>query len=114
MRISDWSSDVCSSDLIDDDRLVRRFVDAEVEELARELFARRGQILALVEHDATGARGDGFGQEALEQALRRFDPLGVLDLGDAGVVLLHRNALGPPLLRRGGEIGRAACWERER
>src|SRR3546814_6445785 len=65
--------------LIDDHRLVRRLVDAEVEELAGELLARRGQILAFVEDDAIGAGGDGFGQQALEQALRRPDPLRILD-----------------------------------
>src|SRR3546814_1393753 len=59
MRISDWSSDVCSSDLFEQQR--RRFGDA-VERGARRELARVGQrglvhIVAFAGQRAAGERG---------------------------------------------------------
>src|SRR3546814_13035294 len=50
MRISDWSSDVCSSDLVNVDD-ARRDFDAQLARLAR----RNEAVLQAERHDADGA-----------------------------------------------------------
>src|SRR3546814_1426639 len=47
MRISDWSSDVCSSDLDDVDRLVRQL--AVVDVLGRQLHRRLDGVVGVAE-----------------------------------------------------------------
>src|SRR3546814_20282671 len=65
MRISDWSSDVCSSDLFEQQR--RRFGDA-VERGARGELARVGQrglvhTVAFAGQPAAGERGQNGGRD---------------------------------------------------
>src|SRR3546814_15053235 len=83
MRISDWSSDVCSSDLALDDGLF----DLE-QQADRELQMPFGD-----EHDVVVQLGN--------------------DLARIGARLLDRDALGERVaLARHVEIGRASCRER--
>src|SRR3546814_20189996 len=93
MRISDWSSDVCSSDLVGGESLdllaVEDGVALEIGDLALALFA------VLV----------GFGCRA---AVGVDDERARLALADEAAVLLRLPA-GPP--HRAGEIGRASCRE---
>src|SRR3546814_6860457 len=104
MRISDWSSDVCSSDLVD-------VVDDEADRLERA-----GHVggLALdarpVEHvDAHGLRRDGAGRQAAEDVEDRLG-LGherALDRGAAGAATgLGRDAVADQLV--GVEAGELA------
>src|SRR3546814_14869362 len=93
MRISDWSSDVCSSDLADVVAAGGRHDD--------RIGARR---LDLAEHGGALEAADvGAGDE-------RGGDRGVIG-GRGGVHLLHR---GGELFRReaGGKIGSASCRER--
>src|SRR3546814_7680521 len=91
MRISDWSSDVCSSDLFDDDlRAVRRHLDGIVEDVLQhrleKVFAGQHEDVRLqagVEDQAAAGEGVGVGrQHALDDAgqadalARRVEQLG--------------------------------------
>src|SRR3546814_4504615 len=67
MRISDWSSDVCSSDLAD-----ARFVKPLDEELVRRL-AREHEVLVTVEEGAIG----GFAAQVMQFLARE----GIFDKG---------------------------------
>src|SRR3546814_7726713 len=88
VRISDWSSDVCSSDLVVDQRLV------EVVSLGkREL-----------EHDVlVGSDGVELGEDGVAQELLCSRLLRAVDV-DLGLDDRHQAA--------GQEIGRASCRER--
>src|SRR3546814_18238269 len=74
MRISDWSSDVCSSDL-----MFATDLSMDVVELAREADARGLQSLWLPEHThipASRRTPPPGGQDVLPEEYRRsFDPL---------------------------------------
>src|SRR3546814_6518735 len=99
MRISDWSSDVCSSDLIGDARIERglRACDPELlieHERARKDLAHRGRYLGLP-RPAERAFGAEFAQ------FEKGDPDLVERLGGGdehrfGVAILHalRIAIG--------------------
>src|SRR3546814_20007756 len=102
MRISDWSSDVCSSDLAGDrfaagiehfaarqgfqaaerEREIRAVVDAAIERDERRLVERFEQLRALAEQRSVAVRGvtvvqlDGRGQRALRQFKFLFDAMG--------------------------------------
>src|SRR3546814_17529488 len=88
MRISDWSSDVCSSDLIEvaGDRCVQAVIETGAQ--AFDQVDRLGYALALARHFA-----------ALHGALR---------LPDAIERTLHHQLDQPAR----AEIGRASCRER--
>src|SRR3546814_9790721 len=104
MRISDWSSDVCSSVLLDP-RLLRRLGDERVE-FALRTQAKRHRILGdnigAVPVAAVADRADrvaGGADQLADRAVRHF-----------GVVLQYpRDAVGLvlALADRGVEIGRA-------
>src|SRR3546814_10747371 len=76
MRISDWSSDVCSSDLPERGLLVRRHLDADQD------AAVLGAVVAVVEQadvpvrvqlaEEAGQRAGAFGKfEAVQQKIGR-------------------------------------------
>src|SRR3546814_18672177 len=106
MRISDWSSDVCSSDL----PTMERSSKAECWEQAQDAETETGsrQLLAV---DGLFCGGCARG---LEQRLRKLE--GVLDAGVhylTALAFIHWN----PRLCSLPEIdacnlGRASCWER--
>src|SRR3546814_3165773 len=73
MRISDWSSDVCSSDLLDQSRKQRRLRGVEFFGLAVEIMERGGtQPIAIVAE--IGVRQIAFENLVLGQP--RFQPEG--------------------------------------
>src|SRR3546814_20323691 len=101
MRMSDWSSDVCSSDLIESQTARNAFLDdriaevqkqiAEIEELDRSksrLLARKQVIEEL--------------QASRSQMVHLFDEL--VRTIPAGIKLM--------LIQQNGENGRAWCRER--
>src|SRR3546814_3901619 len=86
MRISDWSSDVCSSDLTEQIRHERRA--RALAEVAR----RRDE---LVEHLGAGVADD----------------IRVLEFGEVVFVILVRGSIAA---RLGGRVGRAHCPDFDR
>src|SRR3546814_21026916 len=107
MRISDWSSDVCSSDL-HVDRLLDRMGDEEegfallrdqgqqvLLELAPGLLVDRRERLVHQQH--LGVDGEGAGKaDALAHAARQLVRVGLLETLEADladVALRHRPAL---------------------
>src|SRR3546814_11828644 len=93
MRISDWSSDVCSSDLHRIDRHQRRrpLTDARqvIDITRRALGSQRQQALALLLPPRWIARRSGFGE--LAPADRKSDVWGKsvsvrLDLGGRRII----------------------------
>src|SRR3546814_19901202 len=108
MRMSDWSSDVCSSDLIESQTARNAFLDdriaevqkqiAEIEELDRSksrLLARKQVIEEL--------------QASRSQMVHLFDEL-VRTIPD-GIKLMLIQQTGDQLTLEGLEIGRAWCRE---
>src|SRR3546814_13788215 len=104
MRISDWSSDVCSSDLVEAPQALQ--VVAEEVEAQRLLLAWRENVDDAAAHRELAGLADGLdavvavlGEEAVEalggHALARLQP------HDAALQRL-----------RGRPIGRASCRER--
>src|SRR3546814_13396416 len=112
MRISDWSSDVCSSDL------------ATHPGIPVILDAKRGDIGSTAQHYATEAF-DRYHADAVtaNPYLGRDSVQPFLDRADRGVVILcHTSNPGPgdfqdrevggrPLYQHVADTGRAACWE---
>src|SRR3546814_20487840 len=85
MRISDWSSDVCSSDLIGRAELGDFALHPDVEIIDREVDRRVGQAGKLRRQDGAGhPSARGFRPQLAKTALRKG----------------------------GGESGRASCRER--
>src|SRR3546814_19188672 len=93
MRISDWSSDVCSSDLIGADRVHHRARRLALEEL--EPFGLRLADIPVAE----------LGSQRLSNRLQIF--AGIIAFGNLADVLAQRLAV-----TQMGEIGRASCRER--
>src|SRR3546814_9837886 len=93
MRISDWSSDVCSSDLRERER-------------PGERLGRARKLAVAAEHAVAGEQGHGGGA-GREAALhrQRFPHWIAFVLGEAEGVLARR-------AEGGAEIGRASCRER--
>src|SRR3546814_11083727 len=80
MRISDWSSDVCSSDLGDADRILVVLVRNDRDDGAENLLARDRHVVA----------------DVREQ--RRLDEIAYLDaIGAPGAAGLQRGAFLDPL-----------------
>src|SRR3546814_14780140 len=115
MRISDWSSDVCSSDLVDQGiGLHAVTADELLEEAVLQRLAQDGHAGAVPivdEHQRIGTPASELGE------LRAVGGLAVLVCGEAGDLA----ALGLELAAEGSgvtiavEIGRAAvgeggCW----
>src|SRR3546814_10722715 len=92
MRISDWSSDVCSSDL-PGQRVLERLLEREEFEHA---FGD-----ARVKADSALVRPDG---------IVVLDPPAALD-ADIALVILPTDAKGHDPVGLGDEIGRASCRE---
>src|SRR3546814_15950024 len=94
MRISDWSSDVCSSDLAEGSRpsghRAQRLPPAELRRAGEPRGERTWSLL----------------QNACRDGWRREHPPGLIR---CGVGMLARVASAPP---RGAEIGRETCRER--
>src|SRR3546814_16414946 len=85
MRISDWSSDVCSSDLWQHALVVRKLA---IDQLRGEReLTRGGADMVLTQHDADNAVR--LGQQAcqLQDTFARYDDLVAVRLTDIG---LHR------------------------
>src|SRR3546814_13718684 len=106
MRISDWSSDVCSSDLLDRRRILEPGLDlvpvegdvaADAEAFLDGLLVAPGDVLHRLV--ANGQRPVAGG--ALERAI-------------GAVLARHQEAHGHVLARQvvGWEIGSASCRER--
>src|SRR3546814_16154188 len=95
MRISDWSSDVCSSDLppVDRDRLAGQIIAAVREQEDKEIL-KLGHRAETTQRHGVGARrarsGVGDGVELLPRAFGGEGPR------RGGV---EANAIGPPLDR---------------
>src|SRR3546814_18753003 len=103
MRISDWSSDVCSSDLLDEGLDTGPFVDwfnaGNVQQLNQ---VRRTNQAGLLD-GALALRGGGFPQPGAGLLLGyRFPAQLPLAIGHA----INRDRQGA------AEIGRASCRER--
>src|SRR3546814_13085886 len=116
MRISDWSSDVCSSDLTCRNEAVRESVEVSPAEV--EFDEKRRAVLALLgfsaeEPTVTGGNGDGYGLAAVF--------LRLLDLPDRAVMDVIVIVIGETLESGsaaveavGSEIAvdMARCWQR--
>src|SRR3546814_11369453 len=93
MRISDWSSDVCSSDLGAGARLNCRGADALIAEPAEQL-AETGNILAveaaqrLWRHVAAGEAGAAGGDNDIDRGI--VDPVVKARDDQVGLVLAER------------------------
>src|SRR3546814_7419065 len=110
MRISDWSSDVCASDLA-----------IEVRRLVELVIARR---LGVGRHAGVERRGaeDAGGDERAHQAFgenthyKSFPGSAIPSLGEIGCFGEKTSrlpiALHEPKATRRNEIGRASCRER--
>src|SRR3546814_18206450 len=99
MRISDWSSDVCSSDLID-------------QSIEGALDDSEGDWVQIAVHDApllsVQRDDDGAGCIGLRAATGRYDDCAVIAFDDGWA--FHR--LLADIGARQQEIGRARCRER--
>src|SRR3546814_2750849 len=104
MRISDWSSDVCSSDLLEsqiEGAIASGTYDVGVETLIAESFAIT-ERRTVYTHAATGA-------ETRSYRVRRKDrnrPLG-LDAAHKVALRHHGELIVNPVSNRAAEIGRA-------
>src|SRR3546814_12197204 len=83
MRISDWSSDVCSSDLTCRNEAVRESVEVSPAEV--EFDEKRRAVLALLgfsaeEPTVTGGNGDGYGLAAVFLRLLDLPDRAVMDV----------------------------------
>src|SRR3546814_1272545 len=67
MRISDWSSDVCSSDLPQRRTALPRRLEGAGDGIARDLFGQRGRI------DDHRVRAAGFGDQRRDRAVARSE-----------------------------------------
>src|SRR3546814_12509154 len=123
MRISDWSSDVCSSDLLDEGLDTGPFVDwfnaGNVQQLNQ---VRRTNQAGLLD-GALALRGGGFPQPGAGLLLGyRFPAQMPFAIGHAinrdrqGTAVIVAHGSGPwasPVIQRLTEIGRAPCRARE-
>src|SRR3546814_18396059 len=99
MRISDWSSDVCSSDLVLDLRAVGQLVAQAAEDVGDALDRAADRMQAAARGVAAGQRDvDGFGGQARVER-------GIFELG-----LSRRKRRSARVAR--AELGRASCRER--
>src|SRR3546814_18321669 len=126
MRISDWSSDVCSSDLIGRAELGDFALHPDVEIIDREVDRRVGQEGKLRRQDGAGhPSARGFRPQLAKTALRKGgggDVAAGIGAGNAvgeaivGDTLRRRGVIQPLLPIDAGidvpEIGRASWRER--
>src|SRR3546814_11284607 len=116
MRISDWSSDVCSSDLLSVEFGIG--AEAEIDRMPRP------DVLAVPVGTVAHSRDRGLGraEQARHLCVRQLgmvayqpgDAVGlVLTLGDRGVARTLGAGGGARHGQAGAEVGRGAGWERE-
>src|SRR3546814_13750465 len=109
MRISDWSSDVCSSDLLGDRAILAVVDEAGGAELSRDIGRDIEIEIAILRHGELAlGHVDAL---AAQQTLHACEPL-VVD--DARQPLIAR-AIGNPgraALGHVDQIGRASCREK--
>src|SRR3546814_11590225 len=105
MRISDWSSDVCSSDLAHGNLCHMMTVDHAVESLTIETI---GQV------DTTAGTGlvEGVSEPLPPAVYLRPTPLATADEAIADFARQAMGAATRDPLERLHEIGRASCRER--
>src|SRR3546814_17613543 len=105
MRISDWSSDVCSSDLPEGTRAGGPVDRAECAAGRLQYPAHRRLYRRLWAHRISdrGARVDGAGRDRADADLLAAAPPPIAALGDQF-----------PLVRRAGGAGCGERWMRER
>src|SRR3546814_14059040 len=99
MRISDWSSDVCSSDLLVNQGCIGG------------AMRRGGKIVAKVGGDLSG-RALEFRDPAVEQRPTRFQAEAVPIIVEQAQSDLQIDAVEDRLADIDAEIGRASCRER--
>src|SRR3546814_14679879 len=101
MRISDWSSDVCSSDLAFEVEVARNRVLAGLD-VAADRVAGAGCLAQLL-----GRHGaERIVERGLDRQLRRVVELLALGREELDAIVVMR------VVRGGDEIGRASCGER--
>src|SRR3546814_6098467 len=98
MRISDWSSDVCSSDLLDHEVFAALFLDAQHRVLAFEILAR-GTLDGAAVYPREVVKA-ALRQQAAAVIFAHNHPSGVVEPSAADRALTER-------LRQALEIGRA-------
>src|SRR3546814_14424788 len=109
MRISDWSSDVCSSDLARPDR--RGVIMGRESDAGKDLAAERGRGAAAGAQPYGAVRGArhravaGQGALAHARALRPLDPAAAHAVRKAGVA-----PPGDPPRRHPTTDGRGQAW----
>src|SRR3546814_5421617 len=113
MRISDWSSDVCSSDLYGDDPTVNALQARLAAELGFEagLFLPSGtqsNLVALMSHCA---RGDEY-IVGMDAHTYKYEGGGAAVLGSIQPQPIPQAADGSLPLDAIDQIGRASCRER--
>src|SRR3546814_14177726 len=115
MRISDWSSDVCSSDLglYAGGLSVRTTLDPRLQGIAKRVL-REGLIAYDRRHGWRGPLqavpvGEGADVAALLQQIER--PAGISDTWQLAAVLATDARQADIILADGSKIGRASCRE---
>src|SRR3546814_11434496 len=112
MRISDWSSDVCSSDLIRPNRVTDPRLVAAFETVAREAFvgeARRG--ISYIDDDLEVAPGRYLLEPMVLGRLLQSAAPQPSDMAlDMGCATCYSTAVLAPLVQT--EIGCTAWWAR--
>src|SRR3546814_14525141 len=113
MRISDWSSDVCSSDLVaknlDFDVTCLAYESFEINCAVREAFC--GKVLGCLYRGYKIFRLIHVAHADAATAASRFDQQGVADRRP-NIRQTHIVGLGDTLAAGQNKIGRASCRER--
>src|SRR3546814_4024310 len=97
MRISDWSSDVCSSDLFDRWRLVARHpVDVAHRDLSVEIFGQRYAAPFVISPTGLAAFARGRAEVALARGAHKLGvPIAVSTAASVGIEDLASSSDGP-------------------
>src|SRR3546814_16080163 len=106
MPISDWSSDVCSSDLYDRKVAERLAAKAKYYDEARKLARTASQFPVTDDGSRNFVVCSGGGPSIMEAAKRGADDVGAQSIG-LNIVLPHEQAPNHYV-----KIGRAPCRER--
>src|SRR3546814_20054868 len=118
MRISDWSSDVCSSDLDFDIRVIdRNMADILIHQhagcavLAFDAVADRRQLLLFFRSDI-GAKKSVHGNTFLQMVCETFAVTGGIEWPCALIWLYRVRGSADPTIRTSPQIGTASGRER--
>src|SRR3546814_2121825 len=118
MRISDWSSDVCSSDLAATPETVKKFIGLGAE-VAVESGAGEQASIADADYSAAGAivgnRVDALKGANIILAVQGPDPKGLSGFAEGAWPAAGLNPFGARARVDdfAKQHGRASCWERE-